>query len=457
MELPGITLVGTAHVSKESVREVLETIARVKPAIVAVELDENRRKALVDKKAFEATPITDLLKGGRGSFILAQTLLASYQRRMGAKEGVEPGAEMLAAIQAATAAGAQVELVDRDIGVTLRRAYGLMRFGEKMRLTWELFKSVMGAEDEEEIRVDEMLQEDVLTTMMADMAAMAPTVANVLIHERDAYLAANIREAAKGGHVVAVLGAGHLKGVEQHLLHPERPIDKAPLELIPKKKFPVGKAIGWALILSILGVFAWGFYRASREAALATSWATSATTCSSRVRSRRLAPSWPARTSSAFVTAFVAAPHHPAPHPRGGLVLRPRRSEIPHAHREGLPRGLEAPDAQGVLEQPPDARAHGRGPHERGRDDRCLPGGGLAPRIVLRLTPIPVGKVAVRQPEPRRARRHEVSIKAECGCPLRAPLRAFVFFVVPSKVEPQAEGDMSLNVGFIWGRLSRRL
>ena len=260
VELPGITLVGTAHVSKDSVREVQETIARVKPAVVAVELDENRRKALEDRKTFEETPITDLLKGGRGSFILAQTMLASYQRRMGAKEGVEPGAEMLAALQSAQASGATVALVDRDIGVTLRRAYGLMTFREKMRLSWELMKSVMGAEDEEEIRVSEMLQEDVLTTMMAELAAMAPTVANVLIHERDAYLAANIHEAAKGGHVVAVLGAGHLKGVEQHLRHPNAIPPKAPLELVPQKRFPVGKFVGWALILSIVGFLLYGLY-----------------------------------------------------------------------------------------------------------------------------------------------------------------------------------------------------
>lgn len=261
VELPGITLVGTAHVSKDSVREVQETIARVKPAVVAVELDDNRRKALVDRKTFEETPITDLLKGGRGSFILAQTLLASYQRRMGAKEGVEPGAEMLAAIQSADAHGAKLALVDRDIGVTLRRAYGLMTFREKMRLSWELFKSILGADESEEIEVSAMLHEDVLSTMMAELAAMAPTVATVLIYERDTYLAKNIHEASKDGHVVAVLGAGHLKGVEQHLRNPAAIPDTKPLELIPKKKFPVGKAIGWALILSIVAVFAWGFYR----------------------------------------------------------------------------------------------------------------------------------------------------------------------------------------------------
>lgn len=261
VELPGITLVGTAHVSKASVDEVLETIARVKPAVVAIELDENRKGALVDKKGFEETPITDLLKSGKSSFILAQTLLASYQRRMGAKEGVEPGAEMLAALRAGEASGAHVALVDRDIGITLRRAYGLMTFREKLRLSWELFKSVLGAEDEEDVAVSEMLQEDVLTAMMAELAAMAPTVASVLIHERDAYLAANILEEAKKGHVVAVLGAGHLKGVEHHLTHPNSIPDKKPLEVVPQKKVPVGKIVGWALIGSILAVFAYGLYK----------------------------------------------------------------------------------------------------------------------------------------------------------------------------------------------------
>ena len=265
VELPGITLVGTAHVSRESVNEVREVIGRVRPAVVAVELDENRRRALEDKKKFEQTPITELLKGGKGSFILAQTLLASYQRRMGAKEGVEPGAEMLEAIAAAGQTGSQLAMVDRDIGVTLRRAYAKMGFREKMRLSWEMMKSVVGADETEEVSVDAMLKEDVLTAMMSELAQMAPTVADVLIHERDAYLAANIQEAAKQGHVVAVLGAGHLKGVETYLRDPKTIPDKKPLEVVPQKKVPVGKIIGWALILSILAVFAWGVYEGVQD------------------------------------------------------------------------------------------------------------------------------------------------------------------------------------------------
>ncbi|HEX2022156.1 MAG TPA: TraB/GumN family protein [Candidatus Thermoplasmatota archaeon] len=261
VELPGVVLVGTAHVSRGSVDEVREVIDRVKPAVVAVELDENRRRALTDKKRFQETPITELLRGGKAGFILAQTMLASYQRRMGAKEGVEPGAEMLAALQAAEAVGAEVALVDRDIGVTLRRAYAKMTFREKVRITWELTKSMLGADDQEEMPVDELLQEDVLTAMMAEMARIAPSVAEVLIRERDAYLAANIRKAGADGTVVAVLGAGHLKGVEAYLRAPETIPDTAPLEVVPKKRFPVGKAIGWLLIASILGFFAWGAWQ----------------------------------------------------------------------------------------------------------------------------------------------------------------------------------------------------
>jgi len=262
--LDNVTLVGTAHVSRASVNEVAETIERLRPDVVAIELDENRRKALVDKQGFENTPITELLKGGKAGFILAQTLLASHQRRMGSQEGVEPGAEMLQAITSAEKVGARIELVDRDIGVTLRRAYAKMRFGEKLRLSWELMKSVIGLDTlaEDEPSVDEMLEDDVLTAMMEEMAQMAPTVADVLIHERDAYLARGIHEARpQGESVVAVLGAGHLKGVEKHLTTPEAIPAHAPLMLIPTKAFPLSKLIGWALIGSILGVFAWGIYQ----------------------------------------------------------------------------------------------------------------------------------------------------------------------------------------------------
>lgn len=311
VELPGITLVGTAHVSKESVNEVREVIQRVQPKVVAVELDPNRRTALVDRRRFEQTPMTDLLRSGKSSFILAQSMLASYQRRMGAKLGVEPGAEMLAALMEAEAIGADVALVDRDIGVTLRRAYALMGFREKMRLAWEMMKSLVGAEDEEDVDVEEILKEDVLTAMMGELTEMAPTVSNVLISERDAYLASNIHEAAKKGHVVAVLGAGHLKGVESYLRDPGTIPDKKAFEVVPKKKVRWGLILTSLFSLALFGYFGYLVYRSVvtgqwaelRSHLLEYVLATGGCTMLGAMLARGHPLTW--------LTAFVAAPLKP--------------------------------------------------------------------------------------------------------------------------------------------------
>ncbi|HWG90618.1 MAG TPA: TraB/GumN family protein [Candidatus Thermoplasmatota archaeon] len=241
-------IVGTAHVSQASVNEVRETIARVNPDVVAVELDEPRHQALTDKRRFEETPITELIKGGKSFLVIAQALLGNWQRRIGEKQGVEPGAEMKAALEEAKARNKKVVLADRDIGVTLRRAWGHMGLGEKWRLMKDFMKALVGApasEEEDEVDVDKMLEEDTLTLMMSELKATAPSISQVLIHERDQYLAHNIREAAKSGTVVAVVGAGHVKGILHHLDNPDEIPPLEDLEVIPKKRFSWLKLLGW--------------------------------------------------------------------------------------------------------------------------------------------------------------------------------------------------------------------
>ena len=166
-----ILLVGTAHVSRTSVEEVKEAIERFSPDMVAVELDETRHKAITRKDEWEATPFTKLLKGNTLYFFLVQTLLASYQRRMGLEEGVEAGAEMIAALEAGENAGAEVVLADRDIAITFRRAFVSMGFGEKLRISWELMKALVGLEAREEgpQSVDELLDQDLISTMMEEL------------------------------------------------------------------------------------------------------------------------------------------------------------------------------------------------------------------------------------------------------------------------------------------------
>lgn len=255
---------GTAHISKASVEEVREVIAREQPSVVAVELDEARFKALTEPDRWKQTKLVDVLRDGRAFLLLAQAFLSSYQRRLGEKFGVQPGSEMLAAIDEQKSRGAQLVLADRDIGVTLRRAWGRMGLREKSRITWEFMKALTGAAEAiddprkaEEMNPDDLLKEDALSLMMEELSAFAPSVSDVLVKERDAYLAGKIREAsaqAGEGKVVAVIGAGHLKGVEAHLKAPEGIPAAKSLEDLPRK-FPWGKAIGWALLVFVLGVF----------------------------------------------------------------------------------------------------------------------------------------------------------------------------------------------------------
>jgi len=189
-------------------------------------------------------------------------MLSNWQRKMGEKQGIEPGAEMKAAIEEANLRNKEIVLADRDIGVTLKRAWGHMGFREKTRLTWEFMKALVGVgnEEDEEVDVDKMLEEDTLTLMMSELKQTAPSVAQVLVHERDQYLAHNIRESAKRGKVVAVVGAGHVKGILHHLDNPHEIPDPKTLEAIPKKRFSWGKLIGLVFWTAILAAVAYGVY-----------------------------------------------------------------------------------------------------------------------------------------------------------------------------------------------------
>jgi pheromone shutdown-related protein TraB len=262
VELPSVLLVGTAHVSKASVDEVKAAIETWRPDVVAVELDARRYEAITKREQWEKTPVHRLLNGDKLYLFLAQTMLASYQRRLGHEFGSEPGAEMVAAIRAGEERGLPVEMIDRDVGVTFKRAFGKMGFFEKWRITWELVKSVMGMDEKEGEKVDlqKLMDQDVLSVMMNELGETAPSIKTVLIDERDQWLAEKIRGLrADGKRVLAVLGAGHVAGVSR-LLEANEPIALEPLAALPTKKVRWGKIVGWGLMLlvfALFGYFAW--------------------------------------------------------------------------------------------------------------------------------------------------------------------------------------------------------
>ena len=218
-----LRLVGTAHISSASVELVRQQIEEWKPDLVAIELCESRKAALLEPDALDNEDLLKILNEGRAHMNLLQSALAAEQRRMGIASGEKPGAELLAAIEAADEEGIPVELIDRDVVITLRRAWSKMGFREKFRvldaLLWQ-------DDDEEDASVEELLEDsDMMSNLMEEAREVAPAAGSVLIDERDAFLAGRLQQIRGKGKVLAVVGAGHL-GRVQHQVG-ETPLETA--------------------------------------------------------------------------------------------------------------------------------------------------------------------------------------------------------------------------------------
>jgi pheromone shutdown-related protein TraB len=247
-----IIIVGTAHVSEKSVQEVISKIEEMRPDIVAVELCPARYRALIGQEVEKEIKISELLSGGKLFFFLVQLFLAYIQRKIGEELGVKPGSEMLAAIEAAKKAGARVALVDRDIGITIQRFWSAMGFFDKIRLVGSLIPAALGWGDEEEIDIDSITQADIVSQMISEFRKISPGAANVLVDERDAFLARNLHLLSKQGRVLAVVGAGHREGILKHLEHPENIPALEGLNEKPGNKITFVKIFGIVVSLLIL-------------------------------------------------------------------------------------------------------------------------------------------------------------------------------------------------------------
>ncbi len=245
-----ITIVGTVHVSKNSVEEVERVIKKKKPRYVALELCKARLEALTKKEKWRKTPITEMIRGDNAYFLLAYSLLSAFERRLGEETGVKPGDEMLAGIRAAESVGAEVRVVDRPINITLKRAWAMASFREKMRILKEFLLSMFGGAVDEGV-IEEMKREDVLTEMMEELARIAPSAKRVLIDERDEYIAVKIMEL---DDVVAVVVKGHKRGIERALKRGRKP-DFAELESVPRRRFKV-RWLLYGVSAAIVAVFA---------------------------------------------------------------------------------------------------------------------------------------------------------------------------------------------------------
>jgi pheromone shutdown-related protein TraB len=208
-----ILLVGTAHISQESVNLVRKVIGQEQPDGICIELDEKRYQALTEKKRWQALDLKQIIKDKQLSTLMVNLLMASYQKKLGEKLGVKPGAELLAAAQSAQEQNIPISLCDRDVRITLRRAWKSTSLLKKAYLLTTLLSSIFDETEISEEQLAELKQKDVLSELMGEMGAILPNVKKVLIDERDIYLAEKIK-ATPGRRLVAVVGAGHIAGIK---------------------------------------------------------------------------------------------------------------------------------------------------------------------------------------------------------------------------------------------------
>lgn len=257
------TLLGTAHVSQASIDAVHAAIESGGYDAVAVELDPGRLQSLTDPDALARLDIVKVLRDGKAHLFAANLALAAYQRRLAEQLGVEPGAELKAAVQQARARNLPFHLIDREVGLTFRRAMQKLGWWGRAKTGAGILLAMVGDEEIGEDDIEKLKGGDVLESSFGEFAAHSPALYESVIAERDRYMAANLRDLAGSGarEVLAVVGAGHLPGLARHLaedVHAPQAV-RSELEAVETRKSFPWFTLG--LTVFVIGGFAWGFWQ----------------------------------------------------------------------------------------------------------------------------------------------------------------------------------------------------
>lgn len=257
------TLLGTAHVSAASVQAVEQAIASGQFDAVAVELDPQRLQALTNPNALAQLDLVEVIRKGRVALFAANLALAAYQRRLAEQLGIEPGAELKRAVELANANNLPVHLIDRDVGLTFRRASQGLGFFGKLKLVMGLGAGLFSSEDVGEEEIEKLKQGDMLESSFGEFANESPELYQAIIGERDRYMATRLREEhnSEQRNVLAVVGAGHLAGLARYL---ETDTDapgplREQLESVPKKRNIPWITLG--ILAIVLGGIGFGFWK----------------------------------------------------------------------------------------------------------------------------------------------------------------------------------------------------
>ncbi len=243
-------LVGTAHVSQESADLVRAVIDEGDCDAVCIELDQGRYEALAKPQRFDGLDLREIIRKRQLATLALSLVMAAYQRSLGLQLGVRPGTELLEGAMAAEERGIPVHLCDREVGITLRRAWAELSLWKKLLLLSTLLAGLFEKQELTEEDLRELRRADVLSNLLNELGEAFPGIKRVLIDERDAYLAERIRS-TPGDRLVAVVGAGHVQGILAWLERPG-PIDLEPLEKIPEGSNAM-RWVGWGIPALIVG------------------------------------------------------------------------------------------------------------------------------------------------------------------------------------------------------------
>jgi pheromone shutdown-related protein TraB len=267
-------VLGTAHVSRSSVDAVEALLAHEHFDAVAIELCDSRAQSMRDPEAFKQMDLFKVIRQGKAGMVAASLVLSTFQKRLADQSGIQPGAEMKAAMDGAEQRGLPIWLIDREVGTTLKRAWHSVGFWQRFGLLGGLLASVFEREEIEQSEIEKLKQGDLLESAFSEFASESKPLFQSLISERDAFMAARLREesarsaTAEPRRVLVVIGAGHLKGLSGLLReqHDDPAITVAKLAATPPKaRWPKWLAV--ALVLLVFAAIAYAFHR---NAALGT-------------------------------------------------------------------------------------------------------------------------------------------------------------------------------------------
>jgi len=242
-----ITIIGTAHISSESVEEVRQALEELKPDVVAIELDDERYKSMTEKKNWQEMDIVDIIKKKKVGFLFAQMILSSYQRKIAQNLKLNVGEEMSVAIQYSKETNTKLLMIDRNIQTTLLRIWHNLGWWEKVKMLTELLSSMFESDVKEE-DIESLKQGDMLQSALSEISKQFPQIAETLIFERDRIMAYKLAHAS-GTRIVAVVGAAHVPGIQKNLTNNE---SISQLMIVPKKKN--GNLSAWIFPIFIVGL-----------------------------------------------------------------------------------------------------------------------------------------------------------------------------------------------------------